>query len=266
MPPTWEQYGIIGRITQGQRLRARPYERRLAQLIPKALDVIDQLDHVTEGRFYTAISFGVDSLVADHLVRRRFPHVRAMWVNQGPLAEWPDCLALRDAMVAQGLPLDELTPDITLYDWYRQFGIPLATSMGNAEDKRLNTALMYAPIERYQVATGARGYVWGLRSHGEGGHRKILLNTRGLLYHRKEDGQHVASPVGRWTKTEIWAYIDHHELLYPAMYDIDREQVRNGPPIGTTAVNLGRIVSLRRHFPDIWRAVVTEFPELERYT
>jgi len=264
--PDWADYGITGKVHWGRRIAAAPYARRLRQLEDAAREVVYRLDEATDGQFYTAISFGVDSLVADHITRRVFPDVRAVWVNQGPLAEWPDCLALRDLMVANGLPLDELTPDTTLYDWYRQFGIPLAASMGNAEDKRLNTALMYGPIERYQAATNARGYVWGLRAHGEGGHRKILLQTRGLLYKRKTDGQHVASPVGRWTKKEIWAYIDHHELPYPAMYDVNREQVRNGPPIGTTAVNMGRIVGLRHHFPDIWRVVITELPELQRYT
>lgn len=264
--PDWNDYGIVGKVHQGRRINAAPWLSRLRRLERDALEIVHRLDIATEGHFYTAISFGVDSLVADHLVRRVYPDVRAVWVNQGPLAEWPDCLALRDLMVSRGLPLDELTPDITLYDWYRQFGIPLAASMGNSEDKRLNTALMYGPIERYQTASGARGYAWGLRAHGEGGHRKILLQSRGLLYHRKTDGQWVGSPVGMWTKKEIWAYIDHYELPYPAMYDVNREQVRNGPPIGTTAVNMGRIVALRQHFPDIWRVVITEFPELQRYT
>jgi len=262
----WADYGITGSVHTGNPARALPYRAKLMRRINRALDDLRQLDASTCGRFYSALSFGADSLVADNLMRRVWPDKPAMWVNQGPLAEWPDCLALKDVMVADGLPLAELTPDITLYDWYRQHGIPTASSMSNPEDKRLNEALMYAPIRRYQAEIGARGFLWGLRHDGEGSHRALLIRSRGTLFTRQSDGIVVCSPVGNWTKHEIWAYIDLHQLRYPAMYDVDRLEVRNGPPLGTSALNMGRIVKLKQNFPQIWRVIVSEFPELQRYT
>ena len=262
----WADYGIRGAVAVGRPAVAAPYRRQIDKLASRALASIEQLADLTMGRFYSAVSFGADSLVADYLMRRAYPDHPAMWVNQGPLAEWPDCLALKDQMVAGGLPLVELTPDVTLYDWYRQHGIPTASAMDGRDDQALNEALMYAPIRRYQASAQMRGYVWGLRHKGEGRHRQILLNSRGMVYTRKGDGQAVCSPVAHWTKQEIWAYIDLHAIPYPAMYDIDRNEIRNGPPIGTSALNMGRIVKMKQRFPDLWRVMILEFPELQRYT
>lgn len=46
------------------------------------------------------------------------------------------------------------------------------------------------------------------------------------------------------------------------MYDRNRATVRNGPPIGTTGVNWGRLAELRRHYPDIWQQFAEQFPEV----
>lgn len=266
MTRDWIDYGIKGEVTVGNPARALPFRRQIERRTAKALDDIAKLDIITQGQFYSSISFGADSLVADHLMRKRWPDKRAMWVNQGPLAEWPDCLALKDLMVADGLPLDELTPDVTLYDWYRLHGIPISSAMSGTDDKHLNEALMYAPIRRYQEQTSAKGFIWGLRHDGEGKHRAYLIKGRGTVFTRKGDGLSVCSPVGNWTKHEIWAYIDLHGLRYPAMYDVDRTEIRNGPPLGASALNMGRIQKLKQNFPHIWRVAVSEFPELQRYT
>ena len=259
----WEQYGIVGKIHHGSPAKAAPYRKVIERRTAKALWVIEQFG---EESHYVSISFGVDSLVAYHLARRVFSAIPVMWVNQGPLAEWPDCLALKDLMVAQGLPLVELQPDVSLYDWYRTHGIPQGSSMGNAEDEHLNEALMYAPIRHYQESAGMRGFIWGLRWKGEGGHRVFVIKQHGEIYTRKADGVSVCSPVGNWTKAEIFAYIDLHGLPYPAMYDLNRAEIRNGPPIGVSALNMGRVMKLKIYFPDIWRIVISEFPELQRYT
>ena len=260
---TWEQYGIFGKVAYGNPAKAAPYRKVINGRTEKALRLIETFGMENH---HTSISFGVDSLVADHLTRTLYPDIPAMWLNQGPLAEWPDCLALKDLMVAQGFPLVELQPDITLYDWYRTRGIPQSSSMNNAEDDRLNEALMYSPIRRYQQEHGMRGFVWGLRWKGEGGHRRFVIKQYGEMYKRKADGITVCSPVGNWTKAEVFAYVDLHSLPYPAMYDLDRTQIRNGPPIGVSALNMGRVMKLKMYFPDVWRIVIAEFPELQRYT
>lgn len=262
----WAALGIVGEVHYGQRGKALPYQRRIAQKMNVALTLIAAWWEKVEGHGYVSVSFGKDSLVAWHLAQQVVPDIPAMWVNQGPLAEWPDSLALKDKLVQEhAMLLYEIIPDCTLYAWYRQHGIPVSAAMDSKEDKALNDALMYMPVRRFMHTHDGRGTLWGLRGvqepYREGLHREILLNKRGLLYKRK-DGQWICSPVGRWTTHEIWAYIDIHTLPYPAMYDIDRASIRNGPPLGTSAMNLGRIAMLHQYFPEIYRLVSAHFPRL----
>jgi len=261
----WRQYGIQGSVNHGKPALALPCRRKLPAKIAKAMTRLSELDAATDGRWYVSLSFGVDSLVAYHLATQIKPDVVAMWVNQGPFAEWPDCLALKDLMIAQGMNLIELEPDISLMDWYRQHGIPLAAGMTSKDDKALNEALMYAPIRRYNESSDMKGHAWGLRAQGENRRRGMLISQKGELYQRK-DGFWVASPVARWSKVEIFAYLDSNALPYPAMYDLNRAEIRNGPPIGTTGVNLGRIAKLKRYFPQIYRVFAAEFPEIQRFS
>ncbi len=260
----WAQYGIRGKVAYGKPAMALPYRRTLPAKIEKAIARLTELDEATQGQWYVSVSFGVDSLLAYHLASTLNPNVTAVWVNQGPLAEWPDCLALKDLMLSMGMNLVELPPDISLMDWYKNHGLPMAAGMTSADDKALNEALMYAPIRRYNESSGMNGHAWGLRAQGENRRRGMLISQRGELYQRK-DGLWVASPVARWSKFEIFAYLDSRALPYPAMYDLNRTEIRNGPPIGTTGANLGRLSKLKQYFPEIWRVFVMEFPEIQRF-
>jgi 3'-phosphoadenosine 5'-phosphosulfate sulfotransferase (PAPS reductase)/FAD synthetase len=174
MTRDWADYGIAGHLAIGNPAKAAPYHRVIERRTAAATATIEHFSEAVGKAGCLYLSFGADSLVAYDLARRVWPEIPAVWVNQGPLAEWPDCLALKDRMVANGLPLVEITPDVTLYDWYRLHGIPFACSMNNAEDERLNRALLYDPIQRYQEAAGIRGYIWGLRWRGEGKHRAFV--------------------------------------------------------------------------------------------
>jgi 3'-phosphoadenosine 5'-phosphosulfate sulfotransferase (PAPS reductase)/FAD synthetase len=262
--PDWSDYGITGKIHHGKRSSALPWKARIEKKSEAAREVIREALERTEGRAYVAVSFGVDSLVTWHLAQSVAP-IKAAWINQGPFAEWPDCLALKDHMLAEGMDLDEIQPDITLYDWYKRHGIPLSSSMNSKEDKALNKALMYDPISRWEQANDMRCTIWGIRGAGdEGKHRKVMLSSKKLLF-KMLDGRWRCSPVGWWSKQEIWQYIDLHGLAYPAMYDINRLEIRNGPPIGVTAINLGRVEKLKRDFPEIWRVFVSEFPDFSAF-
>lgn len=261
----WEELGIKGKVHVGKPGLALPYKKKLTAKIEKAIATINKLHESTRGCWYVSLSFGVDSLVAYHLAKAIFCSPKAVWVNQGKFAEWSDCLALKEVLVQEGMHLVELEPDTTLYEWYQKHGIPLGASMSNTADKALNEALMYAPIRRFNEQEGMKGHAWGLRANGESRHRGMLISKRGELYQRIHDGFWVASPVARWTKAEIFAYIDLHQLPYPAMYDLNREEIRNGPPIGATACNLGRIAQLKAYFPQVYRVFVTEFPEITRF-
>lgn len=234
----------------------------LQKLEDKSLSVIEEWLKLCDCQVYCSISGGKDSLVAADLICRIFPDCPLVWVNQGPLAEWPDCVELINLWRKQGRNVVELCPVRSLWHLYLDLGIPLEGTMATKADKQINQRLMYDPLNEYQELNSIQGYAWGLRKESKG--RAAYLKTHGLL-HQIKSGFWVCSPVGFWTTEQIWQYIDRYRLPYAAMYDLDRMTVRNGPPIGTTGVNWGRLAELRRHCPDIWQQLSTQFPEVRNY-
>lgn len=210
-----------------------------------------------------SISGGKDSLVVAHLVTQLDPTIRLVWVNQGPLAEWADCLELIEWMRSISWNVVELCPPRSLLNLYQDLGLPLEGRMTTALDKKINQRLMYEPLAEYRELNGLRGYAWGIRGAESRGRAKYL-QAYGDLYQRK-DGLWICTPVGWWSTIEIWQYIDAHRLPYPAIYDRDRLTVRNGPPIGTTGVNWGRIAELRRYHPELYQEFAKHFPQIRNY-
>ena len=84
-----------------------------------------------------------------------------------------------------------------------------------------------------------------------------------MIHQRKDNNLWVCSPIGFWKINDIWDYIDYQELPYPSMYD--RLTVRNGPAIGTTGVNWGRLSELKRFYPEYWSELTQRFPELRNF-
>lgn len=229
----------------------------------RAIHVISSWLTNTQSVCFVSVSGGKDSLVVADLTTRIYPECPLVWVNQGPLAEWDDCVELLELWKQQGRNVVELCPVRSLLNLYLDFGVPLDGTMNTALDKKINQHLMYDPLDEYQGLHGIKGYAWGIRKSESRG-RANYLKSRGELYQNK-DGLWVCSPVGFWDTASIWQYIDKYKLPYPAMYDRDRMSVRNGPPIGTTGVNWGRLVELRKHHPELWQQFIDKFPAIRNY-
>ena len=254
----WAACGIIGQVHYGQRGRALPYQRVLAQKTAQAQALIAAWWEQVAGHGYIALSYGKDSLVTWHLAQQVAP-IPAIHIDMGPLTNWPDCLALA-AVLRQRFPA-------CLFREVRSRPYLDAILAGEVDltGHHPGSGLLAETAFHLHQAEGWRGFLWGLRGVAEpireGRHREILLRQRGALY-RRQDGLLVGMPVGAWRTEEIWAYLDGHKLPYPAMYDVDRRRIRNGPMVGMTATNLGRVRQLRQDFPAIYRLVSTVMPEV----
>lgn len=231
--------------------------------IKRAIATIEDWVEKCQGDYYVSISGGKDSLVASHLVRQVHPDCPMVWINQGYLAEWDDCVELLHHLKSQGWNIIELCPARDLWHLYLDYGIPLEGKMDTKLDKIINQKLMYDPLNEYQEINNIKGYAWGIRS-SESRNRAMYLKKHGELHQLKNE-MWCCSPVGFWKTEDIWLYIDQHKLPYPAMYDRDRATVRNGPPIGTTGINWGRLADLRQHHPHIWIELCEKFPQLRNY-
>lgn len=231
--------------------------------IKRAQAVIADWLEQTNSQVYLSISGGKDSLVAASLIHSVYPQCPMVWINQGHLAEWQDCIELlyflRDEW---GWNIVELCPPRGLLQLYQDIGLPLEGTMDTKQDKLINQKLMYNVLEEYQELNNIQGYAWGLRKESKG--RAMYLKCRGELY-QKKDGLWICSPVGYWKTEHIWQYIDFQKLPYASIYDRDRMTVRNGCPIGTTGVNWGRLAELRLNYPVLYQEFLSYFPEIANH-
>jgi 3'-phosphoadenosine 5'-phosphosulfate sulfotransferase (PAPS reductase)/FAD synthetase len=235
----------------------------LKKKIIRAKDSIKDWLEQCNYQVYSSISGGKDSLVMSHLIRQVYPDCPLVWVNQGLLAEWDDCVELLDYLKSQDWNIIELCPVRDLWHLYLDYGVPLEGTMDTKADKLINQRLIYDPLNEYQELNNVKGYAWGIRKQ-ESRNRAFYLNKYGEV-HTLKNGLVCCSPVAFWTTQNIWEYIDMHSLKYPAIYDVDRMTVRNGCPIGTTGANWGRLAELRKHYPDIYNQFVTKFPQISTY-
>ena len=236
----------------------------LNKKIDKAYALIKRWLDVCNGFVYASISGGKDSLVMAHLIRHCYPDCPFVWVNQGYLAEWIDCIELLTLLKTEGWNIIEICPVRDLWHLYQDVGIPLSGKMTTVQDKIINRKLIYDPLDEYQENNNVQGYAWGIRSQ-ESRNRSLFLKKHGLIHQRKDNNLWVCSPIGFWKINDIWDYIDYQELPYPSMYDRDRLTVRNGPAIGTTGVNWGRLSELKKFYPEYWSELTQKFPELRSF-
>lgn len=245
-------------INYGSRMPAPWLKRKIV----KALGVIENWLDRCDRRVYVSISGGKDSLVTADLVRQVYPDCPLLWVNQGHLAEWPDCIELLECLKDQGWNIQEICPPLGLIQLFKKYGMAFDGRF-TALDRKHIEELLLNPLGEWMERHETQGYAWGLRKESRG--RTMYLRSHGELYQRK-DGVWVCSPVGFWKTEDIWSYIDSQELPYAAVYDkYGRNNFRNGCPIDTAMANWGKLAWLRRHEPEVFDEFATIFPEVRDY-
>ena len=246
-------------LNQGNGIQYSWIKKKINRSLDCIKSWLDQCDY----QVYASISGGKDSLVMSHLIREIYPKCPLVWVNQGYLAEWDDCIELLHYLITQDWNITELCPVRDLWHLYLDYGIPIEGTMDTKADKLINQKLIYDPLQEYQELNQIKGYAWGIRKQ-ESRNRAFYLNKYGEI-HTLKNNLICCSPIAFWTTQNIWEYIDMKKLKYPAIYDINRMTIRNGCPIGTTGANWGRLAELRRHYPDIYNHFVNNFPQISNY-
>jgi len=110
----------------------------------------------------------------------------------------------------------------------------------------------------------------GLRIE-EKGPRARMLKAKGPLF-RMASGRWRCCPIAYWTGRDVWAYllacgIPYNHRLYDAeTHGQTRESIRNTGWLSTDGAHDGRIAWLRQHFPDQYRILATEFPQVRSLT
>ena len=115
------------------------------------------------------------------------------------------------------------------------------------------------------------GVFIGLREQ-EANYRRVHLRTHGILFFNKKTQIWQCNPLAKWTVFDVWAYIFTNKVPYNHAYDrlteigIKRERQRIGPLAVDRAMQMGQLATLRRGWPDLWKAYVDRHPEAARWT
>jgi 3'-phosphoadenosine 5'-phosphosulfate sulfotransferase (PAPS reductase)/FAD synthetase len=147
--------------------------------------------------------------------------------------------------------------------WLRQVGLPHErTSKGKVKaGTKVKTA------RGIESAVDGEVHLMGMRID-EGGPRAISLRKRGHTYAAR--GHYVCCPLVDWTSQDVWAVIASRGLPYLPLYDCEthgqtRETLRNTGWLTLAGWDNGRVAWLAAHYPDLYKRLRTEFPQLEMF-
>ena len=217
---------------------------------------------------YISVSWGKDSTVMAHLMLGyKLP---MMYVNCGEWDEWPDTPRVKREFCKRfNVDIIELQAQ-SIVQAYLEAGMyiqdeentPDARHAQHDYSKSLGEAL-----DKEALAHGFDGSFIGIRKE-ESDNRQRLFAMRGALYFAKTRGLWACHPLMHWTGRDVWAYTVKHDLPYNELYDLDprgRELARNGAMFGTRSARYGRLVFLKKMYPDWFNRFAEKFPEVRRY-
>lgn len=213
-------------------LRAkRPgFQRRVAGLMAH-LDV--QLDPSC----YVSFSAGKDSGVIAHACNIVRPGISMLMVDPGVPIHWT---AEERAMWQEYAEREGW--NLRLFPWDKY---ATARPEGGAEYRASVHADMFRDLTAYADAHGLTRRVMGLRAEESPDRRKSLGRDKGVSESR-------LCPISLWTHHDVWAYTVSEGLPWLSIYDHLGPDARNGL-IGRNAVERGRLVYLRRYYPEAYR-------------
>ena len=175
-----------------------------------------------------ACSFGKDSLVVLDKVRRIKPDIPIVFNNTG--VEYPDTLLLRNKLKREwNLNLVEVKPldGWTFWKVIEKWGFPVGQRRGVSATSKCCYYLKKSPMKKAMKEHGWDLVIDGMTIHES---RQRMLN---LYKHRDSHGYrynkewkcHKLSPIVDWSPSDVWDYIEEHELQYNAYYDTEMENV-----------------------------------------
>ena len=249
----WRQYKVWSQ-TRVHRLRVE----RARKVIAKAAE---------HGRVLVSTSWGKDSVaLCDIAVDVLGTNVAL--VHMASPYELPGNAAIVEHFVRRGVTAHTIPPAKTLARY-----VAWLQSIGGLGYERERAHQAAPRAKRDTMAEWGRdhGYevqLLGLRAD-EAVHRKGLLLGRGQVYQRKTDRWWVGHPLGWWTVDDVWAYhvargLPHHPLYECESHGQTHRTIRNSGWLTTVDAGEGRIGWLRKHWPEQYRQLAEEFPQIRR--
>lgn len=222
------------------------------------------LDHAVErGSLVVSMSWGKDSvamgdIAIEHLGRVPMLHLASPYALPGSEHVRAHFEARADVTV-----LDARRTLAEYIEWCREIGLPHERS--RSVKSRVVSSIKSDRAREWCAERGYAVQALGMRI-AEKGPRAQLLRAKGPVY-SLVDGGAKACPLAYWSVADVWARIVARDLPYPRLYDCEthgqtRETLRNTGWLSTDGAEGGRLVWLRRNFPEQYAMILTEFPHL----
>lgn len=221
------------------------------------------------GRMLVGLSWGKDSGALGHLAIDAFAPERVQVLHLlggAPLPGHEEVAAYFAERCDVHSPPRRLSFE-EYVEYIRTVGLPHERT--KSEQKRVVKHLKVDPGDAF-----ANEHKFAVRTLGfriaEGGPRAIQLKRRGPIY-QLADGSWRCCPLAYWDGLDVWAYtfanaIPYNRRIYDAeSFGMTRETIRNTGWLSTDGAHDGRIVWLRRHFPEQYDALARAFPQVRHY-
>jgi 3'-phosphoadenosine 5'-phosphosulfate sulfotransferase (PAPS reductase)/FAD synthetase len=216
-------------------------EDRALWLIETAIRKV-QSEYGDDAKIVVSCSFGIDSVVTLHLVRRVANKLGvsfdAVWNNT--LNEYPQTRKYAAELTeAWGLNLIEARPDTTLKQVYEKYGVDsIFKRKGDRTDgqpvvEKCCGALKHKPMKKAIKEHGWHLMFNGVRS-GESRQRWMSGRRDADFYYSSTEWRlYVARPILWWTalsdsynygnnkQEDIWEYVRKYDIPYNPLYDIN---------------------------------------------
>ena len=210
-----------------------------------------------------SFSFGKDSLVCMDIARRINQNILVINIDRGYGGDVPDALSTyNDYFTRYNINFKQVKTPMSIFEIYHKAG-----DLHKINKDRVKRNLM-AGIKKAQLEYDIDCSIIGLRTQESNGRAK--LKSKGCFYYTKSDGIFHCCPVLNWTYEHIWAYILSNNLPYLKWYDIEShfdgyENSRYSNWAGLFMYETGRIVRLKKSYPELYNNFAAEFPEVRDF-
>jgi len=162
-----------------------------------------------------ACSWGKDSFLMLHLVRKVRPDIPVVFTNTG--VEFPETYRFRDKILAEeNINYTELKPETTFWKIVDEYGYPSRSRYMEVKANKNGVPMCCAllkdePAEKYYKEIGADLLFVGL-TYDEGRLRRTKIIESGPLYYIKSKGWMKCLPIAYWSESDVFGYHWKHNL------------------------------------------------------
>jgi len=211
-----------------------------------------------------ACSFGKDSMVVLHLVRKFKPDISILWNDTG--VEYPDTYQFAEKIInLWKLNVVVSRPDISFWKIVEEYGFPIY-SRNSKGVKQIAATKCCNELKKKPSIKAIRKHKWDLYFTGltkyESRLRMFTAQQYGDYFFAKKLKIFKCHPIQNWTNDDIWKYHSKNEIPHNPLYDKDEVNIDGGIRTGCwpcpQAIRYGKLKHLRKYYPKLFKILVVQ--------